>query len=54
MIEQRELTGDRLAAEIRALTADAARRRAMSDAATRLARRDAAAVIVDKVVALAR
>ena len=53
MIEQRELTGDRLAAEIRALASDAARRRAMSEAAKRLARPDAAAVIVDKVVALA-
>jgi UDP-N-acetylglucosamine--N-acetylmuramyl-(pentapeptide) pyrophosphoryl-undecaprenol N-acetylglucosamine transferase len=54
MIEQRGLTGERLAAEILALAGDAARRRAMSDAARRLARPDAARVIVDKVVALAR
>ena len=54
MIEQPGLTGERLAAEILALSGDAARRRAMSDAARRLARPDAAKVIVDKVVALAR
>jgi UDP-N-acetylglucosamine--N-acetylmuramyl-(pentapeptide) pyrophosphoryl-undecaprenol N-acetylglucosamine transferase len=54
MIEQRELTGDRLAAEILALAGDGARRRTMRDAARRLARPDAARVIVDKVVALAR
>jgi UDP-N-acetylglucosamine--N-acetylmuramyl-(pentapeptide) pyrophosphoryl-undecaprenol N-acetylglucosamine transferase len=54
MIEQRELTGERLADAIHALAGDAPRRRAMSEAAKRLARPDAAAVIVDKVVALAR
>jgi UDP-N-acetylglucosamine--N-acetylmuramyl-(pentapeptide) pyrophosphoryl-undecaprenol N-acetylglucosamine transferase len=54
MVEQRELSGDRLAAEITALTDDAGRRRRMSDAARRLARPDAASVIVDRVLALAR
>ena len=54
MVEQRELTGDRLASEIHALVADSARRQAMSEAARRLARPDAAAAIVDRVVALAR
>ena len=52
MVEQRELTGDRLAAEILALAGDAARRRRMGDAARRLARPDAARVIVDKVLRL--
>jgi UDP-N-acetylglucosamine--N-acetylmuramyl-(pentapeptide) pyrophosphoryl-undecaprenol N-acetylglucosamine transferase len=54
MVEQRQLTGERLAAEILALAADAGRRQAMQQAARRLARPDAAKVIVDKVVALAR
>ena len=54
MIEQRQLTGERLAAEILALAGDAEKRLAMRDAAKRLARPDAARVIVDKVVALAR
>jgi UDP-N-acetylglucosamine--N-acetylmuramyl-(pentapeptide) pyrophosphoryl-undecaprenol N-acetylglucosamine transferase len=54
MVEQRELSGDRLAAEITALTGDAERRRGMGDAARRLARPDAASVIVDRVLALAR
>jgi UDP-N-acetylglucosamine--N-acetylmuramyl-(pentapeptide) pyrophosphoryl-undecaprenol N-acetylglucosamine transferase len=54
MIEQRELTGDRLAAEILALVGNEAERRRMSDAARRLARPDAARVIVDKVLELAR
>ncbi len=53
MVEQRELTGDRLAAEILALASDAERRRRMADAAGRLARPDAARVIVDKVLELA-
>ncbi len=52
MVEQRELTGDRLAAEILGLAGDAARRRALSDAARRLARPDAARVIVDRIVDL--
>jgi UDP-N-acetylglucosamine--N-acetylmuramyl-(pentapeptide) pyrophosphoryl-undecaprenol N-acetylglucosamine transferase len=54
MVEQRELSGDRLAADILALAGDGERRRQMSDAARRLARPDAARVIVDRVLALAR
>jgi len=54
MVEQHELSGDRVAAEILALAGDAVRRRSMEDAARRLARPDAATVIVDKVLALAR
>jgi UDP-N-acetylglucosamine--N-acetylmuramyl-(pentapeptide) pyrophosphoryl-undecaprenol N-acetylglucosamine transferase len=54
MIEQRGLTGERLAGEILALAADPARRQAMSEAARRLARPDAAKAIVDRVLALAR
>jgi len=53
VIEQRELTGDRLAAEILSLVGNEAERRRMSEAAARLARPDAAAVIVDKVLELA-
>ena len=54
LVEQRELSGDRLAAEIHALAGDEALRRRMADAARRLARPDAARVIVDKVLSLAR
>jgi UDP-N-acetylglucosamine--N-acetylmuramyl-(pentapeptide) pyrophosphoryl-undecaprenol N-acetylglucosamine transferase len=54
MIEQRELSGDRLAAETLALAADGERRRRMGEAARRLARPDAARVIVDRVLTLAR
>jgi UDP-N-acetylglucosamine--N-acetylmuramyl-(pentapeptide) pyrophosphoryl-undecaprenol N-acetylglucosamine transferase len=54
MVEQRELTGDRLAAEMLALAADAERRRRMGEAARRLARPDAARVIVDRVLTLAK
>ena len=54
MVEQRELSGDRISAEILALAGDAAERRSMGEAARRLARPDAARVIVDKVLALAR
>jgi UDP-N-acetylglucosamine--N-acetylmuramyl-(pentapeptide) pyrophosphoryl-undecaprenol N-acetylglucosamine transferase len=53
MIEQRELSGDRMAAEILGLARDAARRSAMSDAARLLARPDAARVIVERIVDLA-
>jgi UDP-N-acetylglucosamine--N-acetylmuramyl-(pentapeptide) pyrophosphoryl-undecaprenol N-acetylglucosamine transferase len=53
MVEQRELTGDRLAAEILALASNEARRRQMADAAGRMARPDAARVIVDRVLELA-
>ena len=54
MVEQRELSGDRIAAEILALAGDEAQRRGMGEAARQLARPDAAGVIVDKVLALAR
>jgi UDP-N-acetylglucosamine--N-acetylmuramyl-(pentapeptide) pyrophosphoryl-undecaprenol N-acetylglucosamine transferase len=54
LVEQRELSGDRLAAEIHALAGDAALRQRMADAARRLARPDAARAIVDKVLSLAR
>jgi UDP-N-acetylglucosamine--N-acetylmuramyl-(pentapeptide) pyrophosphoryl-undecaprenol N-acetylglucosamine transferase len=54
MVDERELTGDRLASEILALAADGARRQAMGAAARRLARPDAARAIVDRVLALAR
>ena len=54
MIEQRELTGDRLAADLIALANDHERRRRMSAAARRLARPDAAKTIVNKVLELAR
>ncbi|MGH9254843.1 MAG: undecaprenyldiphospho-muramoylpentapeptide beta-N-acetylglucosaminyltransferase [Vicinamibacterales bacterium] len=53
MVEQRELSGDRLAAEILSLAADTARRQRIGAAARRLARPDAARVIVDRVLALA-
>jgi UDP-N-acetylglucosamine--N-acetylmuramyl-(pentapeptide) pyrophosphoryl-undecaprenol N-acetylglucosamine transferase len=54
MIEQRDLTGDRLAAALAALAGDADRRRQMAAAARRIGRPDAAGVIVDKVVELSR
>lgn len=54
MLEQRELTGDRLAAEIVALAGDAPKRAAIGAAARQLARPDAAKVIVDRVLSLAR
>jgi UDP-N-acetylglucosamine--N-acetylmuramyl-(pentapeptide) pyrophosphoryl-undecaprenol N-acetylglucosamine transferase len=53
IVEQRELNGGRLAAEILALVQDAPRRAAMCRAVRRLARPDAAKVIAEKVVALA-
>ena len=53
MIEQRELTGERLASEIVALAADEARRRQMAARARRMARPDAARVIVDRLLELA-
>jgi UDP-N-acetylglucosamine--N-acetylmuramyl-(pentapeptide) pyrophosphoryl-undecaprenol N-acetylglucosamine transferase len=53
VIEQKDLTGERLAERILALAGDAPRRVAMSDAARRLARPDAARVIADKVFELA-
>ena len=53
MVEQRELSGDRLAAEILALAGDADRRRQMQEAARRMARPDAAKTIADRILALA-
>jgi len=54
MVEQRELNGDRLAAEILSLASDEGQRRRIAEAAGRMARPDAARVIVDKVLELAR
>ena len=53
MIEQRDLSGERLAREVLALAADAERRHRLGTAARMLARPDAARVIVDRVLALA-
>ena len=54
LLEQRELTGERLAADIAALAADPGGRRRMGEAARALARPDAARAIVEKVIAIAR
>jgi UDP-N-acetylglucosamine--N-acetylmuramyl-(pentapeptide) pyrophosphoryl-undecaprenol N-acetylglucosamine transferase len=54
MIEQRDLTGERLAGRIAAVASDEATRRAMSDAAHRLAHPDAAAAIVERIFELAK
>ena len=53
MIEQRDLTGDRLVAEIIALTGDAVERQRIATAARTMARPDAARVIVDRILQLA-
>jgi UDP-N-acetylglucosamine--N-acetylmuramyl-(pentapeptide) pyrophosphoryl-undecaprenol N-acetylglucosamine transferase len=53
LIEQRELTGERLAAAMIALAGDADRRARMADAARRLAKPDAATVIAGRAFALA-
>ena len=53
MIEQRELTGERLAGEMVALAGDPRARLEMGSRARRMARPDAAKVIVDKVLELA-
>jgi UDP-N-acetylglucosamine--N-acetylmuramyl-(pentapeptide) pyrophosphoryl-undecaprenol N-acetylglucosamine transferase len=53
IIEQKHLTGDRLAERITALIGDPARLTAMSAAARRLARPDAAMVIADTAMRLA-
>jgi UDP-N-acetylglucosamine--N-acetylmuramyl-(pentapeptide) pyrophosphoryl-undecaprenol N-acetylglucosamine transferase len=54
MIDQRELTGDRLASEILSLSGNDVERRRMSAAAARLARPNATTVIVDRLLELAR
>jgi len=53
MVEQRELTGERLATELIALAGDDAQRAAIGSKARALARPDAARLIVDKVIELA-
>ena len=53
MLDQRELSGDRLAAEIVAFAENADERRQVGQTARRLARPDAARVIVDRVLAVA-
>jgi UDP-N-acetylglucosamine--N-acetylmuramyl-(pentapeptide) pyrophosphoryl-undecaprenol N-acetylglucosamine transferase len=53
-LEERDLTGDALAAEIAALVGDRERRRRMAVAARQLARPDAAQRIADRVEQLAR
>jgi len=53
LIEQRELTGERLAGAMLALAGDADRRARMADAARRLAKPDAASVIAGRAFALA-
>jgi UDP-N-acetylglucosamine--N-acetylmuramyl-(pentapeptide) pyrophosphoryl-undecaprenol N-acetylglucosamine transferase len=53
MLDQRELSGDRLAAEIIAFAQNVEERQKVGEAARRLARPDAARVIVDRVLALA-
>ena len=54
MVEQRELTGDRLSAEILALAADADRRRRMSERVRTFAKPDAAKLIVDRALELTK
>jgi UDP-N-acetylglucosamine--N-acetylmuramyl-(pentapeptide) pyrophosphoryl-undecaprenol N-acetylglucosamine transferase len=54
IVEQRELTGDRLASEVLALAADRERRIRMSAAVRRFARPGAAKAIVDRVLELAK
>jgi UDP-N-acetylglucosamine--N-acetylmuramyl-(pentapeptide) pyrophosphoryl-undecaprenol N-acetylglucosamine transferase len=53
MIQQRDLTGERLAADILTLAADEKARDEMSGNARRMARPDAATIIVDRVLELA-
>jgi UDP-N-acetylglucosamine--N-acetylmuramyl-(pentapeptide) pyrophosphoryl-undecaprenol N-acetylglucosamine transferase len=53
MIDQRDLSGERLAHEVLGLATDAERRHRLGAAARMLARPDAARVIVDRVLALA-
>jgi UDP-N-acetylglucosamine--N-acetylmuramyl-(pentapeptide) pyrophosphoryl-undecaprenol N-acetylglucosamine transferase len=53
LLEQKDLTGERLAQDVLALAQDGAARSAMSQAARRMGRPDAARIIVDRVLALA-
>jgi UDP-N-acetylglucosamine--N-acetylmuramyl-(pentapeptide) pyrophosphoryl-undecaprenol N-acetylglucosamine transferase len=53
MLQQRELTGARLAADVLSLAGDAERCRRMGERARQLARPDAARVIVDRLIELA-
>jgi UDP-N-acetylglucosamine--N-acetylmuramyl-(pentapeptide) pyrophosphoryl-undecaprenol N-acetylglucosamine transferase len=53
LIEQKDLTGERLADRVLALAGDAAKRRAMADAVRAFARPDAAKRIVDRALELA-
>jgi UDP-N-acetylglucosamine--N-acetylmuramyl-(pentapeptide) pyrophosphoryl-undecaprenol N-acetylglucosamine transferase len=54
MVEQRSMTGERLASEVLALAGDETRRRRMSEAARKMARPEAARLIVDKVLEMAK
>jgi UDP-N-acetylglucosamine--N-acetylmuramyl-(pentapeptide) pyrophosphoryl-undecaprenol N-acetylglucosamine transferase len=54
MVEQKNLTGDRLASELMALVDDRSRRQGIAAAARKLARPTAARVIVDRALELAR
>ncbi len=54
MLEQKDMTGETLAARILALVGDPARRSAMAAAARRFARPDAASAIVDRALELAQ
>jgi UDP-N-acetylglucosamine--N-acetylmuramyl-(pentapeptide) pyrophosphoryl-undecaprenol N-acetylglucosamine transferase len=53
VVEERELSGERLAERIVALAGDPARRARMADASRRLGRPDAAARVADRIAALA-
>ena len=54
MVEQRDLTGNRLAAEILGLVSNEGARRQIAEAVRQMARPDAARVIVDRALAMAR
>ena len=53
MIQERDLTGPLLTAQLTSLLDDASRRRSMSEAMRTFARPNAAAMIVDRVLSLA-
>jgi UDP-N-acetylglucosamine--N-acetylmuramyl-(pentapeptide) pyrophosphoryl-undecaprenol N-acetylglucosamine transferase len=54
MVEQKDLTGERIAERLLALAGDAARRERIAAAARAFAKPDAAKAIVDKVLELSR